>query len=358
MVERVKDPSANKVLLFTHGIDIDGYGCAVLAKLAFGDKVDIFYADNTELDDMFSQAVYGASAKEVLSASGEKKAEMLKNARKNLCEYRQIYITDHCLGLDLCKFVNEDTSTVNKLLVLDHHASRKAEQGQFPWVKIEDNLGSTKACGTNLFYYHLINQKRILPQFALAIWARFTALYDTWTWKGSGHEEECQKLNNLALAVGRDEYVRQMTEYFKHLKSPGTTFEFSKAQEKIVNDFVAAKNAELSKIAAGIQVVKVGGKKIGKFGYVEILDKYKNDLAEYVRSTPNDLDFLCTPILDRQSVSLRNVKEDFDVSKVAQAYGGGGHFGAASIPKENFPSVQEFAQQLKNFGTTDEKTKE
>ncbi len=42
-----------KKIIFTHGIDIDGYGCAVLAQTVWGGEIDIVYADNFDLDDKF-----------------------------------------------------------------------------------------------------------------------------------------------------------------------------------------------------------------------------------------------------------------------------------------------------------------
>lgn len=334
-----------KVLLFTHGIDIDGYGCAVLAKLAFGNDVEVHYADNFELDEMFAHRVYGVSTKEILEGKVDK-SQLIKNAQNALREYTKVYITDHCLSFPLCQFVDEDTETASKLLVLDHHTSRKAEQGQFDWVKIADKIDeSTMACGTNMFYYHLISEGKIFPTHALARWARCTALCDTWTWKGSPCEEECVKLDVLGKALGREKYVEHYTQKFSKLLKTLKPFKFTPEEEKLIKEYQAAYAKKLDEYVSKIQIVEFDGLKAG---FVHIKDLFKNDIAESVRHLPlgQKIDFLIMPVDDRESVSLRNINPNCDVSKIAQAHGGGGHFAAASFPKENLKGLKFD----KNFG--------
>ncbi len=328
-----------KVLLFTHGIDIDGYGCAILAKLAFGNDVEIHYADNFELDEKFAQRVYGVSAKQVLEDTADKK-HLFETAKTNLQDFEKIYITDHCLSYPLCQFVDEDKETVSKLLVLDHHESRKAEQGKFDWVKIVENIReNNKACGTNLFYFHLINQGKIFPSYAIARWARLTTLCDTWTWKGSPCEDDCIKLDILGKALGREKYVEHFTEkLFKEMSKSQPSFEFSSEEKNLIEEYQVAYSKKLDEYVSKIKIVDFDGMKAG---FVHIKDLFKNDIAEKVRSLPlaQKVDFLLMPVDDRESVSLRNINPNCDVSKIAQAHGGGGHFAAASIPKENLKGL-------------------
>lgn len=105
----------DKILLFTHGIDIDGYGCAILAKLAFGDDVEIVYADNFDLDDKFIVRVWqnGYAAKNV----------------------KQIFVTDHCPSMAMCAII--DKSNIKDMLkVIDHHKSRFGNQDKFDFAQL------------------------------------------------------------------------------------------------------------------------------------------------------------------------------------------------------------------------------
>ena len=49
-----------KILLFTHKIDIDGMGCAVLAKLAF-DDIEVVYCDTFEINQQIQRYIDNSS---------------------------------------------------------------------------------------------------------------------------------------------------------------------------------------------------------------------------------------------------------------------------------------------------------
>lgn len=80
-----------------------------------------------------------------------------------------------------------------------------------------------------------------------------------------------------------------------------------------------------------------------KVGYVNCPYKYRNDINDYIKNTGNlnDIDIVGMIITDRDTVSYRQIKE-VDVSKVAEYFGGKGHFAASSNPKEN----DEFKRML------------
>ena len=127
-----------KVVIFTHGIDIDGYGCAVLAKLAYGDDTQILYADNFDLDQIFVK---------------EWKRGWLNN-------FDRVFITDHCPSMKLCLAIQEDKELLEKTTIFDHHASRLDEQGSLDWVNIVDQNEKGKQSGTSLFFEYLARNGR------------------------------------------------------------------------------------------------------------------------------------------------------------------------------------------------------
>lgn len=132
------------------------------------------------------------------------------------------------------------------------------------------------------------------------------------------------------MALGREEYVKHMIEKL-HREN---IFSFDAYETEVISEYKAAffKQVKIYANIAKENIINFAGHKAA---YVEIFDKYKNDIAEQMRTLKTDAEFLVMPVLDRESVSLRNINPEFDVSKIAQQFGGGGHIGAASIPKEN-----------------------
>ena len=296
-----------KVIIFTHGIDIDGFGCAILGKLAYPNAVIIF-ADNFDID------------------------EKIKSF-KNLEAFDKIYITDHCPSLELCKNIEGNENLLSKTKILDHHASRINEQGALSWIDIISEDESGKKCGTSLFYEHLVGIKKLQKTKALDDFVELTRLYDVWDWiNDSQNGIRSYRLNTLFQAVGRDKYIEKMLNRLKE-----DQLGLSDEDENLVDEYILDFNNQLQQYTQSIKVIDFAGNRVG---FVEIMDLFKNDVAKEVRriNNPDNLDYLLMPLLDRNSVSLRNVKPDFDVSKVAKELGGGGHSAAASFPKENLPN--------------------
>ena len=88
-----------KIKLFTHGADLDGVGCSILAYLAFGRKdVDVEYCNYDDVD--------------------EKVEELLSNSDlRNL--YDKIFITDISINEELAKAIDVWINPFNVYL-FDH----------------------------------------------------------------------------------------------------------------------------------------------------------------------------------------------------------------------------------------------
>lgn len=306
----------DKVLIFTHGIDIDGYGGAILGRFAF-EKPDICFAENFNLDELFKTKW----------KSGE-----LDNCDK-------IFVVDHCMSYDLCKLIDCDDELKSKITVVDHHKSRMA-QNEFDWVFIIDESDKGKCSGTSLFYEYMTFEGWLKATPAFDKFVELTRSYDTWDWTKTNNQD-ANKLNKLSLALGREKYIELMQEKLQEQEK----FAFSKEDEKTIAEFDAWFKKQVDKKVEAVKVIKFDG---FNAGYVETEELFKNDIATAVRNSKfakdEDVDFMLMPISDRGTVSLRNVKEDFDVNKIAQKHGGGGHVGAASFSMENL-HLDETEQQ-------------
>lgn len=311
-----------KKLLFTHGIDIDGYGCAILAKMVWGENVDVIFADNFDLDEKFIK-VWGGK-------------------ERNFDDYDEIFVTDHCIDLSTCNMVDKDKKLRAKIKVFDHHETRIGQQDRFPWVTLIFEKNGKRECGTSLFCNHLIERGLLPNTLSEKSWVELTRLYDTWDWK-MFNVPEANKLNTLALALGRENYIENMLTNHADLED----FDFSDKEENLIAKYEKAFNEQLHKYGEQIRVIDFGG---AKAGYVEIKDMFKNDMASYVRGTElgNQISYLIMPIKDRGTVSLRAVDQNFDVSSVATQYGGGGHPCSASFPLKNLPKIDKNSGINKN----------
>lgn len=303
----------DKVLLFTHGIDIDGYGCAVLAKLAWGDNVDVVFAENFDLDSQFRELW----------------------EQDKFSGYSKIFITDHCLTENLCQEVDCDGVLRRKIKVIDHHKMREGLQEKFNWILVCDQSGTKKECATSLFYDYLSYCKLLRKTVALDEFVELTRLQDTFLWEGAKNGEKANRLDVLSKLVGREKYVQLFAKRLARAKR----FYLLPEEDDKIDGYLQNLENIINGYLAELKIVQVEGKNAG---LVSILDEHKGDITRKVRKLPlaKQIDFLFMPILDRNSISLRNVNPDCDVSKIAQDFGGGGHFAAASIPKQNFDLSQ------------------
>ncbi len=294
-----------KIAVFTHGIDIDGYGCAVLAKLAYGENAQILYADNFDLDEKFVK---------------EWKRGWLYN-------FDKVFITDHCPSMNLCLAIQEDKELLEKITVFDHHVSRLEEQGSLDWVNIIDQNEKGKQSGTSLFFEYLARNGLVKRHGSVQEFVELTRQYDTWEWTNLNNPLP-NELNTLAMAIGRENYVEKMT---KRLSKDKNVFLFS-AQDLL--DIKTYKEEFRKQVEYYVNQIKVCDFQGHKIGFVRIKDLFKNDIATTVRALPlaKEIDFLLMPIPERGTVSLRSIKPDFDVSAIAKENGGGGHSAAASFP--------------------------
>ncbi|MBP3620045.1 MAG: hypothetical protein J6J24_05255 [Clostridia bacterium] len=312
-----------KVAVFTHGIDIDGYGCAVLANLAYGENTQVLYADNFNLDEIFIK---------------EWKRGWLNN-------FDKVFITDHCPSMNLCLKIQDDPQLLEKITVFDHHASRLEEQGSLDWVHIIDNNEKGKQSGTSLFFDYLAKNGLVNRGGSVQEFVELTRQYDTWEWTKLQNPIP-NELNTLAMAIGREKYVENMT---KKLSKQKSIFLFSAQDLLDIKTYKEEFKKQVEHYISQIKVIEFQGNKVG---YIQIKDLFKNDIAQTVRTLPlsKEIDYLLMPIPDRGTVSLRSIKPDFDVSSVAKENGGGGHKAAASFPLYNLKidTKKSFCKTLEN----------
>lgn len=288
------------IKLFTHN-DLDGVGCAILARMAFGEyDVDIEYCDYGQIDsrveDYFNSGL----------------------------DY-ECHITDISISNELANKINDSKK---KYQLLDHHATA-LNLNKFLWckVQVEDEFTGFKTSGTEMYYRWLIENnylqnKRKGTASALYDFVELVRDYDTWRWATLGEDGIiCKQVNDLLYLYGRNRFIDWCEFRFAFGDFPKLQYTdrlVLEIKQREIDDYVKAKDKQLI-------VNNLCGRTCG-FVFAE---KYFSELGNRLCQMHPEIDFIA--MIDMKgSVSYRTVKDDIDLGKdIAQVFGGGGHQKAA-----------------------------
>ena len=287
------------IKLFTH-IDLDGVGCAILAKLAFGKEVNISYCNYDDINESVLDYL---------------------NNNDNSLSY--IYITDICVNEDIARLLDERGG----VCLLDHHPTA-LELNKYAWCKVMvEDLNGVKTSGTKMFYHWLDMNGYLSDELennkALGKFAELVRDYDTWRWSELGEEGViCKQVNDLMYLYGRDRFITWCIseihdEVFPRLYSADELLLSTKQRE--IDEYVEEKNEQ-------IIFSELCGRECG-FVFAE---KYVSELGNKLCKMHPEIDFIAMIDMGTKTVSYRTVKDDIDLGKdIAQLFGGGGHHKAA-----------------------------
>ena len=313
-----------KVILFTHKTDIDGINALLLALLAFPNLDYELIPGFKELDTIFNNYL-----------------------NNNLfSKYDQIYITDLALqDPTLTKVAN--SSLREKILIFDHHQmsiNNNLDRYEFSHIIAEDESG--KKCATQLFYQYLITNNFLKETKAMDEFVSLTRLEDTWDWKKD--QLNGSKAHDLAILfniLGITPYINTIID---KLKNHSEKLEYTEAElTKIVT-----KKEEYTKKLQNYydSMIYLNDEFNNKFGILIADYEYRNEIAEFIRNlnNPKHIKYVIIVAINKEfpQKSYRSIADDFDVNKIAESHGGGGHKAAASV---NITKEQKLkAQKLNN----------
>lgn len=287
-----------KILLFSHGSDIDGMGSLIISKIYF-DEVKYHYCEMNNIDNMIRKSI----------------------ETKEIDDYDLIFVTDLCPNNDTLEIISNREDLKGKFQVIDHHKTRLNNVGKYDFVKIiiEDEKGQCSA--TSLFYDYLVRNHFIEEKDVVNTYSELTRLEDTWEWKKT-NTPLAHNLSHLFNILGREEYVRVMTNKLQSQKNFQLTYE-----EQILID---CKVNEIDKVMESyyscIKDIEIDNLK----GALVIIDyQYRNEFPEYLERIHSNYDFAMMVCFNHHSISFRSIT-DCNVRFLAEKYGGGGHDKAAS----------------------------
>ena len=349
-----------KIILFTHGNDIDGIGCLILADLAFDDPSYALVSNITELETKFEEALNRPKPSDLYSYRNDDTKISCR-----LDSYDRIYVTDLCFHKEFFERLKEEPEIASRIKVFDHHATSIKEGClEYPNVNIIENSDGKKRCATDIFYEYLIQQGLLKRTRVLDKFVELTRLEDTWDWKKAGPSgKEAHDLAILFNACNSNNYRKNIMQALKR-----TTEVLEIQEEKIDASNLSPKEKELkkSKIVVKLILSKDDKKVIEQkkkedmacmqklwneaeiftdeenntFAAVFADYEYRNELAEYVQNLIEQgkqeeaIRYLVVVALEKGQFgqkSYRAIEEGFNVGKVAESHGGGGHEAAASV---------------------------
>lgn len=296
-----------KVLLFTHGSDIDGLGCVILARLAFFDLEYILCSNPNEL---------GLKVREFYEAG-------------KLYNYDKIYITDLALNEPVLSTIANDDILSKRIEIFDHHKSAiDTGLDKYDFTHIHIEVEGIPTSGTKLFYEHLVGEKYIQKTPSLDEFVELTRLEDTWEWKNDAVNGE--KAHDLAVfqsILGTEGYIDAI---YKKLTTSNKVFDYSMEEKKNIKNKKEKDELIIKNIWNDREFMtdEDGNDIAVMLGSIE----YIGGLSEYVRKACHTIKYIILIDLDKEPMpqkSYRSIDEDFDVSLVAKRHGGGGHFAAA-----------------------------
>lgn len=287
--------------------DLDGVGCAVVAKYCGISSQNISYFDNDEIDN-----------------------EILKNI-DDICantslysEIGIIFITDLNIKKETAEKVNAYMKYIKtiefnlpKFILLDHH-SHALFLNEYDWATVKIDGFFEKTCGTELFYEYCANANMLIWNFpdTIKLYDFVTKVkrYDTWTWKEKYKDLVSSKMNDLLQIFGIDDFVKDMISKI----SFNTPFinESDKILLSISNkqkqNYIEQKNKE-------IFIKDILGYKAG----IVFAEQYISELGSALLERNLNLDIII--MLNGDHVSYRTIRDDVDLAEIALKFNGGGH---------------------------------
>ncbi|WP_186578834.1 DHH family phosphoesterase [Aquibacillus kalidii] len=290
--------------LLTHN-DLDGIGCGILAKLAFGDQVDVRYNS-------------------ISSLNREVEFFLEKRDKETF-----LFITDLSVNEENEIKLEEFYKSGGKVKLIDHHKSA-VSFNNYEWghVEVENKQGKLTSA-TSLYYDYLISQQLIDEKEVISEFVELVRQYDTWEWE-KNNNIVAKRLNTLFFLVSMDHFEETMLLRLKE----NDHFFFNEFENKIlemeedsIERYIRRKKRQLVQTESN-----------GHFIGVIYAELYHSELGNELGKEYPHLDYIVILNIGSKRMGFRTIHDDVDVSEIAATYGGGGHAKAsgASLSEEAY----------------------
>lgn len=281
------------VKLFTD-IDLDGLGCGLIAKMAFGENANVYYCSYRNLNQRVESVITNPD-----------------NAKD------EIYITDLAVNEQMEKKLDERFKQGKHVQMIDHHVTAM-HFNQYKWglVRAEYDSGNL-TCATSLFYDYLIENKMMEPNKALEEFIELVRQYDTWEWD-LNNNVLAKRLNDLFYILNREKFEEEM---LKRLTENKETFQLTETEnllldieEQKINRYIHSKSRQMAQTF-------VEGYCVG----IVHAEQYLSELGNALNNLYPHLDMIVLLNVGGKKMGFRTIHDEVNVAEFAKRYGGGGH---------------------------------
>jgi oligoribonuclease NrnB/cAMP/cGMP phosphodiesterase (DHH superfamily) len=281
------------VKIFTD-IDLDGLGCGLIAKMAFGEKANVFYSSYRNLNQRVEAFI---------AHPGNNQEE--------------IYITDLAVNEAVEKKLEERYKQGKHIQMIDHHVTA-LHFNEYDWGRvIPEYDNGKKTCATSLFYDYLIEQGMMERNQALEEFIDLVRQYDTWEWD-ENNNVTAKRLNDLFYIMNREKFEEEMHKRLMENKDSfmltDTENMILDIEEQKINRYIHSKSMQIVQTFVGDYCV----------GVVHA-EQYLSELGNALNNIYPHLDMIILLNVSGKKMGFRTIHDEVNVAEFAQRYGGGGH---------------------------------
>lgn len=286
------------IKIITH-TDLDGSGCAIVAKYFFGDRIEVTHADYNNLE------------------------EVVNNILQRMDEYEMIYFTDICPEeedvIKLSKFGN--------IHIFDHHKSRAEFADKYDIIHLE-----LSECGTKLFYEYLISQYgEDRRNDKLEKFVDLVDRYDRWVEDDPEKKKQADDLNAIFYFYGPN--------WFENKRGYDPHQDVLDRERFILQVLDFNEEFYIKRQLKKVEPLRVGNKLFALSFATKSTSKVANAINKI-----GVYDGVVMPEPTLNTVTLYSHSED--VSVIATKLGGGGHPGAAGFTHDFKSNIKEILAKL------------
>ncbi|WP_052404793.1 DHH family phosphoesterase [Bacillus rubiinfantis] len=287
-------------------IDLDGFGCGIVAKLAFGEQASIAYCSYRNLNQ---------------------RVEAFVNNPEN--DREELYITDLAVNSDIEKKLVERNKSGKHIRVIDHHVTAKHFQ-QYEWGLVRPEYEDGRmTCATSLFFDYLFEQKLIEENQAAMEFIELVRQYDTWEWDANDNKA-AKRLNDLFYILNREQLEAEILE---RIQEHPEGFFFTETEDMIlnleeqkINRYILSKSKQL--VQTSVDEFNIG---------IVHAEQHVSELGNALHLQYPHLDMVALVNVGSKKIGFRTIHEHVNVAEFALRFGGGGH------PKASGADLTEMA---------------
>jgi oligoribonuclease NrnB/cAMP/cGMP phosphodiesterase (DHH superfamily) len=303
------------IKLFTD-IDLDGLGCGLVAKIAFGEKVDVSYCSYRNLN--------------------QRVEAFIGNPEHSNYE---IYISDLAVNGVVEKKLSKRFQEGKLVRMVDHHVTAM-HFNEYKWaiVKPEYENGK-KTCATSLLYADLLENHLIEENKALEEFIELVRQYDTWEWD-ENNNFNAKRLNDLFYILNREKFeeemIKRMTENAVSFSLTETENMLLDIEEQKINRYIHSKSRQM--VQSVVDDYCVG---------IIHAEQYLSELGNALNNLYPHIDMIVILNMSGKKMGFRTIHDNINVAEYAKRYGGGGH-PKASGSEMNESAFEKFVLKVFN----------